>query len=87
MSTMPARGFFTTIAGLLAGLALIHCDMVYASETGKRIAEQGAANASAVACATCHGADGGGDDVSGFPRLAGLNAAYLQQHNAAPTYH
>ena len=79
MSTMPARGFFTTIAGLLAGLALIHCGMVCASETGKRIAEQGAANASAVACATCHGADGGGDDVSGFPRLAGLNADYLQQ--------
>lgn len=79
MSASVTRGYVTAIAGLLGGLALIHGNMVCASETGKRIAEQGAANAGAVACATCHGVDGGGEDASGFPRLAGLDAAYLQQ--------
>jgi cytochrome c553 len=33
----------------------------------------------AVACRSCHGADGGGQAASGFPRLAGLNAAYLRK--------
>lgn len=32
----------------------------------------------AVACDACHGAHGEGIPASGFPRLAGLNAAYLQ---------
>ena len=32
---------------------------------------------SILACATCHGADGGG--VGTVPRLAGMNAAYLQK--------
>ena len=31
------------------------------------------------ACAACHGADGAGQPAAGFPRLAGLNAAYLQR--------
>jgi len=79
MSARITRGIIITIAGLLGGPALMHGNMVCASETGRHIAEQGAANASAVACATCHGADGGGDAASGFPRLAGLNAVYLQQ--------
>ena len=33
----------------------------------------------APACVACHGADGAGQPAAGFPRLAGLNAAYLQQ--------
>ena len=33
----------------------------------------------ASACAACHGADGGGQAAAGFPRLAGLNAAYLRR--------
>lgn len=33
----------------------------------------------APACASCHGADGFGQAVAGFPRLAGLDAAYLQR--------
>jgi cytochrome c553 len=42
------------------------------------IARQG--NSQGVpACMTCHGADGAGQPAAGFPRLAGLNAAYLQQ--------
>lgn len=31
----------------------------------------------APACQSCHGADGGGQSAAGFPRLAGLDAAYL----------
>lgn len=30
-------------------------------------------------CTTCHGADGGGQAAAGFPRLAGLNATYLER--------
>lgn len=33
----------------------------------------------ATACAACHGADGGGLAAAGFPRLAGLNVAYLRR--------
>ena len=33
----------------------------------------------ALACAACHGTDGGGQAAAGFPRLAGLNAGYLQR--------
>ncbi|TAN05183.1 MAG: c-type cytochrome [Rhodanobacteraceae bacterium] len=33
----------------------------------------------APACASCHGAEGGGQAAAGFPRLAGLNAAYLRK--------
>lgn len=29
-------------------------------------------------CASCHGADGGGQAAAGYPRLAGLDRAYLQ---------
>lgn len=79
MSRPVARVSGLTITGLLCGLVMAHGSAVCASETGKRIADQGAANASAVACASCHGADGGGNDASGFPRLAGLNAAYLEK--------
>ena len=34
-------------------------------------------NGHAPACQSCHGAAGGGPAVAGFPRLAGLDAAYL----------
>lgn len=33
----------------------------------------------ALACSACHGADGAGQPAAGFPRLAGLNPAYLQK--------
>jgi cytochrome c553 len=36
-----------------------------------------------MACSQCHGADGAGNRDSGFPRLAGLNAAYLTHELAA----
>ena len=52
---------------------------LYAEDPGAKIARRGASHPGAVACATCHGADGGGNDEAGFPRLAGLNATYLER--------
>lgn len=42
------------------------------------IAKQGNGRG-APPCMACHGVDGGGQDAAGFPRLAGLNAAYLER--------
>jgi thiosulfate dehydrogenase len=47
-------------------------------ERGKTIAAQGN-GAGALACATCHGADGKGNGAAGFPHIAGLNAGYLEK--------
>ncbi|NDP37685.1 MAG: c-type cytochrome [Rhodoferax sp.] len=46
------------------------------AQTGEKIAKSGNA-AGAPACVTCHGATGQGQPAAGFPRLAGLNAAYF----------
>lgn len=46
-----------------------------AAEDGAAIAANGASGA--PACASCHGAHGEGTPDSGFPRLAGLDTAYL----------
>ncbi|MBT2297643.1 c-type cytochrome [Pseudomonas fluorescens] len=43
----------------------------------QKIFTQGGANPAAMACSTCHGADGLGMPSAGFPRLAGLSADYL----------
>nr|WP_231937220.1 c-type cytochrome [Caballeronia udeis] len=45
---------------------------------GKTIATQGTAKGVA-ACISCHGAKGEGNAAAGFPRLAGVNAAYLSE--------
>ena len=45
---------------------------------GKTIATQGTAKGVA-ACISCHGAQGEGNAAAGFPRLAGVNAAYLSE--------
>ncbi|MBD8898643.1 c-type cytochrome [Rhodanobacter sp. DHG33] len=42
------------------------------------IAQQGNGKGAAP-CMACHGPDGGGNSATGFPRLAGLDAAYLKQ--------
>ena len=44
---------------------------------GERIYQQGGENSEALACVTCHGADGKGMDAAGFPRIAGFPAGYL----------
>ena len=46
--------------------------------TGELIALSGGAAGAANACATCHGLDGGGNGADA-PRLAGLDAGYLER--------
>lgn len=48
------------------------------SATGELIAMSGGEGGPANACFSCHGLDGGGDGL-GVPRLAGLDAGYLQK--------
>lgn len=48
------------------------------TQTGEIIAMGGGEGGPANACFTCHGLDGAGDGVS-VPRLAGLDAGYLQK--------
>lgn len=50
--------------------------------SGKQLARQGNGQG-ATACIACHGANGEGNASAGYPRLAGLGAAYLakQLHN------
>jgi cytochrome c553 len=47
-----------------------------AEEPGRQLVTQGN-DRGAPACAVCHGADGAGNPVAGFPRLSGQPAAYL----------
>ncbi|WP_263143454.1 cytochrome c4 [Pseudomonas sp. RIT-PI-AD] len=62
----------------LAGLCgLLFALSAQADEPGQKIYAQGGANPAAMACATCHGADGMGMGAAGFPRLAGLSAGYM----------
>ena len=65
------------VTGILL-TALLAAFPAAAENAGERIANKGAAQAGAVACASCHGADGGGNEQTGFPRLAGLNANYIE---------
>jgi len=63
-----------TMSYLIAA-ALVMPTLAIATEGGV-LAHQG--NGRGVpACSVCHGAEGQGNDAAGFPRLAGLNAAYL----------
>lgn len=65
------------ILGLGVGLmASISC-----FADGATIAKTG--GGSVAACQSCHGADGEGVAQAGFPRLAGLGAAYMQRQLAA----
>lgn len=48
------------------------------SRTGELVAMSGGDGGAANACFICHGLDGAGDGVS-VPRLAGLDAGYLQK--------
>lgn len=48
---------------------------------GKVIIMQGNGKG-AIACVSCHGADGAGDATANFPRLAGLNEVYVAKQIA-----
>lgn len=66
-----------TLAGIaLPLLAALLATPAVAAPPASVIARSGNGHA-APACAACHGADGYGQVAAGFPRLAGLDAAYL----------
>lgn len=48
-------------------------------ERGRAIAAGAFAAGAGGACQSCHGIDGAGDAASGFPRLSGQPAAYLEK--------
>jgi cytochrome c553 len=64
---------FTACCLWLAALPMLAC-----ATDAVTIATQGNGKGAAP-CMACHGADGGGMAVAGNPRLAGLDAAYLQK--------
>lgn len=68
----------TTTVLLVVGLLALTLNCQTQAADGAAIASKGNTHG-ATACSTCHGADGQGNDAAGFPRLAGLNAAYLDQ--------
>ena len=63
------------------GLLAFVCGAKAASIDGATLATQGNGRGAAP-CVACHGVDGGGQAAAGFPRLAGLNAAYLRKQLA-----
>ncbi|HEX7369927.1 MAG TPA: c-type cytochrome [Rhodanobacteraceae bacterium] len=66
-------GILLTVAGLLAWSSIAAWA---APPDAAGIASQGNGHG-APPCASCHAADGAGQPAAGFPRLAGLNEAYL----------
>lgn len=67
MHKLRTLGFLALLVPLTAG-----------ATDAEAIARQGNGKGAAP-CMACHGPDGGGNDASGFPRLAGLDATYLRQ--------
>ncbi|MCO7546994.1 c-type cytochrome [Stutzerimonas nitrititolerans] len=65
------------LAGLLVAMAMHAQGAATAA-----VYTQGGANPAAMACVTCHGAEGEGMAAAGFPRLAGLSAGYMKKQLA-----
>ena len=63
----------------LAGVAALLLATQAQAADGQKIYAQGGANPAAMACGTCHGADGMGMAAGGFPRLAGISAGYTRK--------
>ncbi|NER60117.1 cytochrome c4 [Pseudomonas sp. MAFF212428] len=63
---------------LLSSLLVFSAQAAKATD-GQKVFTQGGENPAAMACMSCHGPDGGGLVAAGFPRLAGLPAAYLSK--------
>jgi Cytochrome c553 len=62
---------------ILALLALL-APLAAGATDAATIVKQGNGKGAAP-CMACHGVDGGGMEATGYPRLAGLDAAYLQR--------
>lgn len=63
---------------ILLAILMTFTHVVMASDLGKTIATQGNSKGATV-CIACHGVNGGGQAQAGFPRLAGLNSAYIEK--------
>ncbi|MBV0934467.1 c-type cytochrome [Marinobacterium weihaiense] len=61
------------LAGALLVSSAVQAQGVAAD--GQQVAMQG--DGSGAPCMACHGMDGAGNNAAGFPRLAGLDAAYI----------
>lgn len=66
----------------LAGVTALLLTMQAQAADGQKIYAQGGASPAAMACGTCHGADAMGMAAAGFPRLAGIDAAYTRKQLA-----
>jgi cytochrome c553 len=69
---------FARLAGMSASALLLVWSPLGAAVDASTLATLGKAHGVAP-CASCHGADGAGQVAAGFPRLAGLNGAYLRK--------
>jgi thiosulfate dehydrogenase len=65
-----------TAAVLLALLSSLQAFAETDADRGAKIAAQGTTKGVAP-CMACHGPDGAGMAAAGYPRIAGLDAAYL----------
>lgn len=75
----PAHLSLIAALAALAGCTLPASETdVALTQTGELVALSGGASGAPNACFTCHGMEGQGDGVS-VPRLAGLDAGYLQK--------
>lgn len=63
---------------LISSLMLFALPAAHADQ-GQDVFTRGGQNPAAMACQGCHGPDGLGMAAAGFPRLAGLSAAYLSK--------
>lgn len=63
---------------LMSSLLLFSVTAAQAAD-GQKVFSQGGQNPAAMACLGCHGVGGKGMAAAGFPRLAGLPAAYLSK--------
>ncbi|MEZ4370947.1 MAG: c-type cytochrome [Polyangiaceae bacterium] len=76
-----SRARLRVVLGALASLVALVVGNAHAEEDrltlGKKLATEGNSKG-VVACKTCHGEDGAGMAGADFPRLAGLDAAYLE---------
>ena len=72
------RPLHFAIVLLPLAMASFAAGAVDAAASAATIVRQGNGRGAAP-CMACHGADGGGMEANGYPRLAGLDAAYLQR--------
>lgn len=77
MITLPTRARRSRFG--FAWLAFIAAQACAAAPPDAAVIARQGNGKGALACATCHGADGGGQAAAGFPRLAGLDAGYLER--------